>query len=106
MKVVYVASPYAGDVEANTEKAIDYCTFAVSQGVIPLAPHLLFPQFLDEFDPDQRELGLTFGIVLLDKCDELWVFGDEISRGMAAEIEEAKNIGIPIEYFSRQEVFA
>jgi hypothetical protein len=71
-----------------------------------LAPHLLFPQFLDEFDPEQRERGLAFGIALLDKCDELWVCGDVISRGMAAEIEEAKNIGIPIKYFSKQEAMA
>jgi len=106
MKIVYIASPYAGDTEANTEKAIDYCAFAVSRGVLPLAPHLLFPLFLDEDDIEQRELGLSFGITLLDKCDELWVCGDEVSKGMAAEIKTAQEIGIPIKYFSRQEAMA
>ena len=31
MMFAYIASPYAGDIEANTEKAIDYCAFAVSR---------------------------------------------------------------------------
>ena len=41
--LVYVASPYAGDILHNTELARRYCRYAVDQGCIPLAPHLLFP---------------------------------------------------------------
>ena len=45
--VVYICSPYAGDVERNVLRARRYCRYAADQGFIPLAPHLLFPQFLD-----------------------------------------------------------
>ena len=38
-------------------------------------------------------------MTLLSLCDELWVFGDRISKGMAAEIEYAKSACIPIRYF-------
>ena len=50
--IVYICSPYAGDVQANTEAARRYSRFAVETGYIPIAPHLLFPQFLNDADPD------------------------------------------------------
>lgn len=40
--IVYICSPYAGDVENNTAAARRYCRFAVEVGYIPIAPHLLF----------------------------------------------------------------
>lgn len=65
--------------------------------VIPIAPHLLFTQFLDDTKPNERSIGLEAGIALLDMCDEIWVYGlVNPSEGMAAEIEYAKEYGIPI----------
>jgi hypothetical protein len=49
---------------------------------MPIAPHLLFPQFLDDNCPVEREKGLAFGLALLEKADELWVFGTHQSEGM------------------------
>lgn len=105
---VFICSPYAGDVEGNTKRAIGYMRFAVARGAIPFAPHLLYPQVLDEDDPSQRELGLFFGTVWLGKCDELWVFGNRISNGMAREMAKAKKRGIMIRHFNDgcEEVFA
>ena len=53
--IVYICSPYAGDVENNTAAARRYCRFAVEVGYIPIAPHLLFPQFLNDSNPKERE---------------------------------------------------
>ena len=100
--LVYVASPFAGDTEYNVSKARGYCRFAVSKGCIPIAPHLLYPQFLDDSDKEQRELGLSFAIALLGKCDELWVFGEKVSVGMATEIAKAKERGMPIKHYNHK----
>jgi hypothetical protein len=97
---VFICSPFAGDIEGNTLRAIRYMHFAVTSGAIPFAPHLLYPQVLDESDPSERELGLFFGMVWLGKCDELWVFGSHISNGMSREIAKAKKRGIPIRRFN------
>ena len=40
------------------------------------------------------------GIVFMGKCEEIWVFGDEISEGMAAEIDKAKRMRKKIRYFT------
>ena len=98
--LVFICSPYTGDTERYTRRAQGYCRFAVSNNCIPIAPHLLFPQFMDEDDPEQRRLGIFFGLVLQKKCKEVWVFGRNISRGMAVEIEKAKERGLPIRYFT------
>lgn len=99
-RVVYIASPYAGETEDNISRVKGYCRFAVSKGVIPLAPHLLYPQFMDDDDEEQRILGLRFAIALLCRCDELWVFGEKVSAGMAKEIEKAEKRGMRIRRFN------
>lgn len=99
LPLVYIASPFSGDIERNTKKAQGYCRFAVSKGYIPLAPHLHYPQFLDDEYEEERELGLRFALILLGKCEELWVF-DKVSKGMAREISKAKKRGMSIRYFN------
>lgn len=106
--IAYIASPYRGDVERNVERAKDYCRFALGADAIPLAPHLMYPQFLDDADREQRKLGLSCALALLARCDELWVMGGDISDGMLGEMEEAHKRGIPIRYFGDdyEEVFS
>lgn len=98
--IVYICSPFAGDVEANVAAARRYSRYAVEAGYIPVAPHLLFPQFLDDRDYKERQLGLFFGNALMSKCAEVWVFGDRISPGMASEIQRAKWKCYRIRYFT------
>lgn len=82
--IVYICSPYAGDIAGNVDAARRYSRFAVDKGYIPIAPHLLYPQFLDDADPDERELGIFFGNAIMSKCSEVWVFGSRISADMQA----------------------
>ena len=100
--LVYICSPLSGDVEANTERARAFCRFALAQGQIPLAPHLLFPQFMDDDDPAERELAIFMDVVLLGKCSELWVLGETVSAGMQAEIDVAKKRRQPIRWFNSE----
>ena len=98
--IVYICSPYSGDAEGNVKAAQRYCRFAVNNGFIPIAPHLLFPQFLDDKDPVERDLGIFFANVLMCKCSEVWVFGGVISAGMEAEIKRAKWKNFHLRYFN------
>jgi hypothetical protein len=98
--LVYICSPFAGDIEHNTIRARGYSRFAVSKNAIPLAPHLLFPQFMDDSDKQEREKALFMGIVLLAKCQEIWCFGSRISKGMAIELDKAKQRNMVIRYFN------
>jgi hypothetical protein len=100
--LVYICSPYSGDTEANVLAARRYSRFAVERGCIPIAPHLLFTQFLDDSVPEERSLGLQFGNVLMGRCRELWVFGSRVSQGMGAEIDRARRKGCTIRRFTEE----
>ena len=98
--IVYICSPFSGNVDSNIAAAQRYSRFAVDKGYIPIAPHLLFPQFLNDNDPKERQLGLFFGNALMSKCAEIWVFGSTISAGMEAEIKRAKWKDYRLRYFN------
>lgn len=96
--LVYICSPFSGDVSGNIERAEKYSRYAVDSKAIPIAPHLLFPQFMS--DDAERELALFMDMVLLGKCEELWVFGELVTEGMSAEIAKAKRKNMKIRYFT------
>lgn len=106
MKLIYIVSPYAGDISKNVAFAKSACRYAIDQGHTPIAVHLLYPQMLDDSNPAERETGLRLGLRVLESCDELWAFGDRLSTGMKREIEAAKALDLPIRQITEQELWA
>ena len=99
MKKIYICSALRGDVEENIRKARIWCEYVVREHrMIPIAPHIYFTQFLNDETAEEREFGLSAGLSLLSECDELWYFGDRISRGMTDEICYTVSHGIPVRY--------
>lgn len=101
LPLVYVCSPYASDVETNVMNAKRYSRFAMDQGTIPVTPHLLYPQFMDDGNVAEREKAMHFNYVLLGKCKEVWVFGGVITHGMAHEISIARKRHMVIRWFTQ-----
>lgn len=98
---LYICSPLSSaslaEVEANMQMARHYMEqVGTSLGCRSYAPHAFLPYLLDDSDPDERKIALQFGIMLLELCDGLVVCGKRITSGMLAEIEHAKDMGIPI----------
>ena len=101
--LVYICSPYShGYINDNIENARRYSRFAVDTHYIPIAPHLLFPQFLDDRLAEERQTAMSLNQVLLEKCSQLWVFGSVRSEGMQQEIQWAKQRQITIRYFTEK----
>ena len=84
----------------NLKKTAEYCKEVAEKGFIPIAPHLFFTGFLDEQNPKGRADRMRMSKELMQKCDEIWVFGaeDGISEGMKEEIKFAGNNGIYVRY--------
>lgn len=109
-KKVYICSPFrptnpnpilaANELIDNLKLAKDACTFATLRGCEPIAPHLYYPQFLNDNDDYERALGMELGLKALRSCDELWIISPRISSGMSAEIKEAQKCGIPVLVFT------
>ena len=101
--MIYVCSPFKGDdIEQNIERARRYCRKIAMTGRIPFAPHLYFPQFLDDAEPQERERGIDYALKSMWFCSEVWVFGDVISEGMRREIDHAKKTRKVVKYFGTE----
>jgi len=100
--LVYVCSPYRGNIDDNIINARKYSRFAFDKKNIPIAPHLLYPQFLNDNDIFERNIAIhKINYVFIGLCKEMWVFGDVITEGMKREILIAKKRNKPIRYFSK-----
>ena len=86
MKKVYICSALRGDMENNIRLAKCYCEYAVREhGVLPIAPHIYFTQFLDDGRKEERE------------------FGNAVTAGMAEELRRAAALGIRVWHVPQDE---
>lgn len=102
---IYVCSPLRDydyhTAYSNIEKAKEYCRFiAMGTGNIPIAPHIYCTEFLNDNIHEERTLGMNIGLELLENCEEVWVFGDHISDGMAKEIEYALELEMTVKFYT------
>lgn len=103
MKKVYICSPLGGNVEENLRKVRRYTKYALLCGTAPVVPHS-YALCLDDGIPKEREIGIAAGLSLLWFCDEMWLFGDEVTEGMAAEIQFCKNLNVTIRKVRENEI--
>ena len=97
MKRIFLCSRYAGDTVRNESVAERLCRRVMEAGHGPFAPHLLYPRFLDDRDPAERELGIACGLAFMEVCDEVRVYtADGVSSGMERELERAYHLGKPV----------
>ena len=100
--LVYVCSPFRGNIDENIIKARKYSRFTFDKKNIPITPHLLYPQFINDNDLFERNIAIhKINYVLIGLCKEMWVFGDVITEGMEREILIAKKRKMRIRYFSK-----
>lgn len=99
MRRVILETPFAGDVERNRSYAVKCMRDCLLRGEAPFASHLLYTQALNDFDPKQREIGMTAGFAWRETADATIVYDDlGISSGMQRGIDHAKRIGQLIEF--------
>jgi len=100
MKTVILESPYAGDIERNTEYARKCVRDSLLRGEAPIASHLLYtqPGILREEIPEERQHGIDAGHAWLRFAWLMAVYTDYgISRGMKAAMGRARELSIEIE---------
>lgn len=92
MRLVIVESPYAGDVETNTEYARKAVRDSLGRGEAPIASHLLYtqPGILDDNIPDERQWGIDAGLAWREVAHACVIYADHgITKGMAYGIKKA-----------------
>ena len=96
MKLVSLQSPYAGDINRNTEYAWRALHHSLMLGEAPFASHLLYGLLLDDDNPHERKIGLTCDHAFLAKCDLVAFYRDYgFSPGMVEAQVLAQTLNIP-----------
>ena len=71
--------------------------FVLDEGFVPLNPFNLWDYFLT--DSVDRDVIRNANNAVVERCDEVWVFGD-ISDGVLAEINLAMELKKPLKFYS------
>jgi hypothetical protein len=99
-RLVIIESPYAGDIEANTEYARLAMRDSLERGEYPIASHLLYtqPHILDENKPEEREWGIRAGLAWRAVAEKAVFYVDRgWSGGMKAARDVYEREGKPFE---------
>ena len=97
-KIIYIAHPISGDVDANVKSVLDIVKALNMSGlpIVPFAPYIVDVLALDDNIPEQRARGFENNKQLFNFIDEVWLYGGRISSGMQTEIDWAKELNIPV----------
>ena len=91
MKLVIIESPYAGQIERNLSYARECLFDSLKRGEAPIASHLLYPQVLNDNQPEERNLGIDAGLAWAVKCDYAVFYTD---YGFSSGMRSAANLYI------------
>jgi len=102
MRRVQILSPFRAPTFAEQRRNVAYARAALldclGRDEAPFAPHLLYPDVLDDSQPEERAQGISAGLEWLAVAEAVVVYTDlGISVGMAAELRAAEVAGIPVE---------
>lgn len=95
-KFVYISAPLRGDVEKNIAFAKEKAREVFDEGNIPICPHLMFPPIADPQNPADDKKVMEMCISLLERCNEVRLYGPIWSEGMWAELRHAERLKIPV----------
>lgn len=102
VKKVYVASPLRAPTRSEVHRNMNNALLTVEKirtkrpDLRAYAPHAYLPDMLDDNFPDERDLALTIGRMVLSSCDAIFVCGDRVTNGMKEEIKIAVEKGMEV----------
>lgn len=100
MKISYIAHPISGDIAGNLKK-VEMIALQINldePDVVPFAPYFLDCHVMNDDIEEERKRSIKNNTALMYKgfIDEVRLYGDHISRGMAHEVLLAYELGIDV----------
>ena len=92
----YVCAPTSNELGGSNKKLRTYCRKLYDLGYLPVAPQLLFPQFINCNVPVENNDSVSMASDMLRRCRVVVVCGKHNTEIMTSEIELARRLGIVI----------
>ena len=90
---IYVSAPLGKDWDEDIENAAKYYEFTLQSECVPVGPHAYATMFGVNEASEIKRLRQV-GMSLIWFCDEIWVFGEQITESMQEEISFGRNMKI------------
>ena len=90
---IYVSAPLGKDWDEDIENAAKYYEFTLQSECVPVGPHAYATMFGVNEASEIKRLRQA-GMSLIWFCDEIWVFGEQITESMQEEISFGRNMKI------------
>ncbi len=91
----YVCAPGKGGNATELNKIREYCRQLFEAGYLPIAPALLFPQFLNLRAAKERQAAVEMAHSLLRRCRMVVACGPQITEEMVCDLMLARRLNIP-----------
>lgn len=99
-KLYYLAHPVGPNdfdsLETNLDDGAKWWAFLARRGIFVDATWYGLCMVLDDYDPEDRKLGMEIDKIVLKKCDGLILTGKIVSEGMKEELEICINKGVEV----------
>lgn len=102
-KNAYICSPLHGNEKQNINNAIAYAKYIYERcDMIPIMSHF-YALILDDTNKVQRDIGISIGLGQILDSQDIWVFGNTITKGMDEEIRKAMALKRNIHYIDDEQ---
>lgn len=95
-RLVYICAPLRSGEEKDIEFARQKAQEVFKTGAVPVCPHLMFPPISDLESPEHTQAVQEMGLRLAAACQQVNVYGSELTDVMLAEIQQATRLGIEV----------
>ena len=93
--IVIIESPYAGDIEKNVDYLHRCMMDSINRFEAPFASHMVYPFYLDEDKPEEREDGIQLGFAWLAVAErQVFYIDNGFSEGMMKAFIKGQELGI------------
>lgn len=93
--LVYVCTVFKGEDKTERDKLTSFSKLIYSAGGIPVIPYLLYPYL--KYKEEIKKMDM----VLLGKCDGVWVLGNKITEEMEALLDVAYRRRQKMRFFTK-----
>lgn len=93
-RIIYICAPMTED-DACPEKIKQYTRYVLQCDAVPVAPHF-YQLCMPKTAKDRAETIRSAGRSLIWFSDEVWVFGDERTDNMNADLEFCKALNLKV----------
>ena len=106
LHVTYISAPFGDSLPQYAEKIACYARKAWENESLPVNPYLMYDMMFPGDDMETAWMIRMFSLMLLLRCDELWIVGrdkNDLCEHLKWEVDFAEAEGIPVRYVSFEE---